>query len=132
MQLLRDLHSFLAVTQAISPVALSAAGNTDSALFDRGSDQAHEIILSADVTAGSVTLAVLHGDAADGSDQAAVDTSADLIGTITPLTADGKIAVGYIGAKKYLTIRATAAGGTVTQVVSAVIIAASQHLVGGT
>lgn len=129
MQVLRDLASFITPLVALAPTSITAAGNTDGVLIDRGSAQSHTFIANAAITDGTVTLQILEGDASDGSDLA---VATEVLTNDNNLAASGVIQVGYIGAKKYLKARVVVTDeGSLAVSVGVIAIEASSHLVGG-
>ena len=120
----RDLVSKIAEVQAIGPATLSA--DTTPSLLDLQGFSSAALLISVGVggitfdSTNKIEFVMTHGDAADGSDQAAV-TLADVqgpasvsSGIVKSLVAAHAAAdvteVGYIGQKRYVEIKADFSG----------------------
>jgi hypothetical protein len=113
---MRDLHNNIGVQQTLDPVVASA-DQTGAVVDSQGFGSVEHLALigqSGDTLSGSVKIDIKlqHGDAADGSDMAAVTDALDVLGT-TPDT-NGIFAtidaaaedeavyrIGYRGTKRY-------------------------------
>ncbi len=123
----RDLHSNIKASKALATSAISSDTNTDGEVIDTAGYKSCEfVILSATLTDGTYTPAILESDASDMSGATAAD-AADLIGTVAAATfaatADGAVKkLGYKGNKRYVKLRIASTGTTSGGTVSAVCI----------
>lgn len=109
---MKDLHSKLALVQALAPVVL-AATNTGSAIDLQGYDGAVvELSTGAIVSAGDFSFKLQHSDtttAGDFVDVPAADLQGDVPSTLAEATVYKQ---GYIGTKRYIRYVVTKNGGT--------------------
>jgi hypothetical protein len=124
---MRDLHNEVKVSKALATTAISSDTNTDGEVIDMAGYKSCEfVILSATLTDGTYTPAVLESDASDMSGATAA-AAADLLGTVAGATFaaanDGAVKkLGYRGSKRYVKLRVTSASTTSGGTVSAVCI----------
>jgi len=109
---MKDLHSKLALVQALAPVVL-AATNTGGAIDLQGYYGAViELSTGAIVSAGDFSYKLQHSDTTTAGDFTDVD-AADLQGTIPATLAEATVyKQGYIGLKRYIRYVLTKNGGT--------------------
>ena len=109
---MRDLYHNLKAEHSIYPASLSGAKTGDAIIDLKGYDGALIICYSGAITTDTV-FQLMHGDASNLSDAAAVPDS-DLIGTEPTLmeATDNEVKTfGYKGAKRYLRVDTTAGAG---------------------
>ena len=110
---MRDLYNNLLAVHSIYPAALGAAAKTGDAIVDlQGFDGALIVCYSGALTV-DMPFQLMHGDAANLSDAAAVPDT-DLIGTEPTLlqATDNEVKTfGYVGAKRYLRVDTTTGTG---------------------
>ncbi len=130
----KDLHNEISVRIAIAPQSQSGNITLTGNLIDRkgGSGGAFEIlefvIASGAIGTGAATFTatMTHGDLANGSDQVAV-ASTDLLGTLAGATFTGAsptstFRVGYIGARRYVTLVITIASNASAALIAALAV----------
>ena len=111
---MKDLYNKLLPEQSIYPASLGAAAKTGDAIIDlQGFEGALIICYVGDISA-DMTFQLMHGDAANLSDAAAVP-DADLVGTEPTFlfaTDDNTIlSFAYVGNKRYLRVDTTVGTG---------------------
>jgi len=105
-------HNILAV--AALAAAVHSATKADAPIVDLQGAGSATVVLNTGAIAGDgeFTASLVHGDAADLSDSAAV-TADDLLGEFpAALEATNAYAVGYRGGKRYVRVVLTKVGGT--------------------
>lgn len=109
---MKDIHSRMAVVQALAPAVLSAT-NTGAALDLQGYNAAMLVVnTGAIVSAGDFTTKLQESDTTTAGDFTDV-AAADLNGTLpATLEANSTYKVGYRGTKRYLRQVTTKNGGT--------------------
>lgn len=131
---MRDLHNNIKVSRAISPAAvITANGVTTSEIIDTAGFESVEVVLASGViTDGTFTPAVFAGDAANMSDEVAVTSADELLGTIAGATfaaTDDNVVkkIGYRGPKRYVRVKVTQAGATSGGFIAAVAVQGHPH-----
>lgn len=133
----RDIHNESSVRIAIAPQSQSGNIALQSGLIDRkgGSGGAFELleflIASGAIGTGGATFTttITHGDAANGSDQAAC-ASTDLLGTtagasFTGANPNSTFKLGYVGVRRYVQLTITIASNASAAFVSALALLGS-------
>jgi hypothetical protein len=133
----KDLHSEVSVRVAIAPQSQSGNIALTGNLIDRkgGSGGAYEalefLIASGAIGTGAATFTttMTHGDLSSGADQVAV-ASTDLLGTLAGATFTGAspnstFKVGYIGARRYVTLIVTIASNASPALIAALAVLAA-------
>lgn len=136
----RDLHNSIFPVISIPETAIAAAGNTDAAaVIDLQNYNGFEAIARVELSAaGTVQLVIREGDMADGSDQAVVADTGDLILNTGDdlldhaVATSGVLKVGYVGLKRYVSCRLVAVGGAVAGTADAIGIRHDAKLEGNT
>ncbi len=132
---MKDLHSSIKVSRAISPVVITAgdATLTGEIIDTLDYDSLEFAVASGAVTDGVFTCAVWHDDASNMATEA-VCTSAELLGSapvFTGVTAadDNTVKrVGYRGSKRYVRIKAVQTGATTGGYLTAIAIQGHAHV----
>jgi len=110
---MRDLYHDFYPDYSIYPASLGAAAKEGDAIVDLQGYEGALIICGSGALTVDMTFQLMHGDAADLGDAAAVP-AADLLGTEPTLLAatDNEIKTfGYIGQKRYLRVDTTVGTG---------------------
>jgi len=110
---MRDLQHNLLAAYSIYAASLGAAAKTGDAIVDLQGFEGALIVCFSGALTVDMPFQLMHGDAANLSDAAAVP-DADLIGTEPTLlqATDNEVKTfGYIGAKRYLRVDTTAGTG---------------------
>lgn len=112
---MKDLHSNIAVVNAIVPGTYKTSTDPTSVTVDRAGYEAVVLVLATAAVTDAQTLNVQHSD--DGStwaDVAATDVNGDLSAfEAVAATEDSTTAkLGYIGGKRYVRVASTGAGST--------------------
>ncbi len=111
----RDLHNNLKAVVAINPT--TGKNDLTGNLIDlQGFSGALVVVQSGDITDGTFTFELQHGNASDGSDLAAVPDE-DLLGSEPVFAATDDNVVkqfGYVGTKRYIKLVATVSGSPTT------------------
>lgn len=110
---MKDLYHDLLTQHSIYPASLGAAAKTGDAIVDlQGFEGALIVCYSGAITV-DMPFQLMHGDAANLSDAAAVPDG-DLVGTEPTLlqATDNEVKTfGYVGSKRYLRVDTTAGTG---------------------
>ena len=110
---MRDLYNNLLAAYSIYPASLGAAAKTGDAIVDLQGYDGALIICGSGALTVDMPFQLMHGDASNLSDAAAV-TDDDLLGLEPTLLAatDNEIkCFGYIGSKRYLRVDTTTGTG---------------------
>jgi len=110
---MKDLYHDLLPAHSIYPASLGAGAKTGDAIVDLQGYEGALIICYSGALTVDMPFQLMHGDAANLSDAAAVPDS-DLIGTEPTLlqATDNEVKTfGYKGAKRYLRVDTTAGTG---------------------
>jgi len=125
----RDLHHKIKVLPSIVPAAVKTANavTTGATIDSAGLESVEHVMQTGVITDGTFTPAVFAGDESNMSDEAAVTSADELIGTIADATfaaTDGSKTkkIGYRGPKRYSRLKVTQASATTGGYISAVAI----------
>jgi hypothetical protein len=124
----KDLKNNIALTQSLAPAARTASAN-GTGVDLQGSESAVVMFSLGALTDGTHTPKVQESDAS-GSGYTDV-AAADLIGSLSALSANTIQQVGYIGNKRYIRAVLTVAGATTGALSSAVVIESNARHHGG-
>lgn len=124
-----DLHNNIEVRRAISPVIPTNDTALTSEIIDMANFEALEFVIATgalDDSNATFTVLVEEGDAANLSDNAAVD-DVHLLGTEVEASFryddDNEVRkIGYVGMKRYVRLTITPSGNTSTAPIAAVAI----------
>jgi hypothetical protein len=122
----KDLHSNILPKLSIYPASLGAAAKTGDAIVDRAGYESVTVVCFSGALTVDMPFQLMHGDASNLSDAAAVPDS-DLIGTEPTLAqaTDNEIKTfGYKGNKRYLRVDTTTGTGIAG---AAIILGAPIH-----
>ena len=125
---MKDLKNNIALTQSLAPAARTASAN-GTGVDLQGSESAVVMFSLGALTDGTHTPKVQESDAS-GSGYTDV-AAADLIGSLSALSANTIQQVGYIGNKRYIRAVLTVAGATTGALSSAVVIESNARHHGG-
>ena len=132
---MKDLHSLIKASRAISPVSEAGTTALVSQILDTANFNAHELVIAtgsiADADA-TFTVLIEEGDASNLSDAAAV-ADADLLGTEVlagfQFDDDNETRkIGYIGAKRYIRATITPVNNASAALISAVWVQAGARV----
>jgi len=110
---MKDLYHDFLPEYSIYPAALGAGAKTGDAIVDLAGFEGAMIVCFSGVITVDMTFQLMHGDAANLSDAAAVPDT-DLVGTEPTLleATDNEVAhFAYVGTKRYLRVDTTAGTG---------------------
>jgi hypothetical protein len=125
---MKDLKNNIALSQSLAPAARTASAN-GTGVDLQGSESAVVMFSLGALTDGTHTPKVQESDAS-GSGYTDV-AAADLIGSLSALSANSIQQVGYIGNKRYIRAVLTVAGATTGALSSAVVIESNARHKGG-
>ena len=125
---MKDLKNNIALSQSLAPASRNASAN-GTGVDLQGSESAVVMFSLGALTDGTHTPKVQESDAS-GSGYTDV-AAADLIGSLSAMTANSIQQVGYIGNKRYIRAVLTVAGATTGALSSAVVIESNARHKGG-